>query len=113
MLWAPSISPDTLRLDNVPTCVIVGCDDSIDITVPDLASPVPAVTCPAAENCVNTRSVVPIVNAPSVFILKPIFSNVVPEVTNENAAGNLLASSLSVALVNTQAVEPSPTVVNT
>ena len=26
--------------------------------------------------------------------------------------GNLLASSLSVALVNTHAVEPSPTVVN-
>ena len=111
MLWAPSISPDTVRLERVPTCVIVGCDASIDITVPDLASPVPAVTCPAAENCVNTRSVVPIVSAPLVFILKPIFSYVVPDDTNEKAAGNLLASSLSVDLVNTQAVEPSPTVV--
>ena len=52
------------------------------------------------------------VNAPLVFMLKPIFSYVVPDDTNENAVGNLLASSLSVALVITQAVEPSPNVVN-
>ena len=31
----------------------------------------------------NTRSVVPIVNTPLVFMLKPIFSYVVPDETNE------------------------------
>ena len=55
------------------------------IVLPDLVSPVPAVICPAPENCANDKAVVPTVIAPFVVTTHPESALTEPSSTNVNA----------------------------
>ena len=83
MLWAPSISPETVKLDKVPTCVIVGCVASIDNVVPDLLRLYSCCYLSLCWEFSNADFCSKIV--PDVFAVNPIFSYCVPADTNVNA----------------------------
>jgi len=83
-----------------------------EIVLPALPSPVPAVTLPAPENCVNVNVSVPRVAEPVTFErTKPASALVEPSSIKVNSPPVTSAlESASSALVNTAAAEPLPTV---
>ena len=85
----------------------------IDSVFPVFPRPPPAVILPAPENCVNPKPVVPIVAEPvTLDNTYPPSALTVPSSTKQKTPPVISADeSLSIALVNTKGLLPSPTVV--
>ena len=95
--------PVLFRLTPIPPLLPISRPPPVSITtfnwLPIFSRAIPAVTCPALENCVNAKSCVPTVASVSLVQTNPILSLVVPCSTKTKLPLASLPTAISVARI--------------